>query len=31
MMLLIRQVSAQGFLVPQFGREFPQGIHDAST
>ena len=26
MMLLIRQVSAQGFLVPQFGGKFPQGI-----
>ena len=24
--LLIRQVSAQGFLVPQFGGKFPQGI-----
>ncbi len=26
LMLLTRQVSAQGFLVPQFGGQFPQGI-----
>jgi len=26
MTLLTRQVSAQGFLVPQFGAQFPQGI-----
>ena len=26
MMLLIRQVSAQGFLIPQFGGKFPEGI-----
>jgi hypothetical protein len=26
MMMLIRQVSVQGFLVPQFGEKFPQGI-----
>ena len=26
MMLLTRQASAQGFLVPQFGAEFPEGI-----
>jgi len=26
MMMLIRQVSAQGFLIPQFGEKFPEGI-----